>query len=44
MQEKVALIQDWAAHDAEAAFFLLAARAYADLDEAREWFDDERDF
>lgn len=30
--------------DAEEAFFLLAARADADLDDARDWFDDERDF
>ena len=30
--------------DAEEAYFLLAARADADLEEAREWFDDERDF
>ncbi|MFF5288266.1 hypothetical protein [Paractinoplanes globisporus] len=30
--------------DAEEAYFLLTARTGADLDEAREWFDDERDF
>ena len=30
--------------DAEEAYFLLAARTDTDLDEAREWFDDERDF
>jgi hypothetical protein len=30
--------------DAEEAFFLLAGRALLDPDEAREWFDDERDF
>jgi hypothetical protein len=29
---------------AEEAYFLLAARAPADPDEARAWFDDERDF
>ena len=34
-----------AAHDsAEEAFFVLAERAGADLDDARAWFDDERDF
>ena len=30
--------------EAEEAFFLLAARPLLDPDEAREWFDDERDF
>jgi hypothetical protein len=30
--------------DAEEAFFLLAARALEDPDDAREWFDDERAF
>src|SRR5690349_20904320 len=30
--------------DAEEAFFLLAARAMEDPEDAREWFDDERDF
>jgi hypothetical protein len=29
---------------AEEAFFLLVARDPHDLDKAREWFDDERDF
>ena len=29
---------------AEEAFFLLAARVPGDPDDAREWFDDERDF
>lgn len=38
------LVEHHRHEDAEEAYFLLAARAGADLDEAREWFDDERDF